>query len=208
MKDIRLHGIYAITDPVLCGDDLINNVRAAIEGGIRILQYRNKQASHNVQHEEATRLLALCRQHDVLFIINDDAELAADIDADGVHLGQKDRALIEAREQLGQNKIIGISCNNRFDYALAAQQQGADYIAFGRFFSSMTKPQAPQAEIELLLRGKRELHLPIVAIGGITADNGRQLIEAGADMLAVIHGIFGQVDVRLAAQRYAELFRN
>ena len=208
MKDIRLHGIYAITDPVLCGDDLINNVRAAIEGGIRILQYRNKQASHNVQHEEATRLLALCRQHDVLFIINDDADLAADIDADGVHLGQKDRALIEAREQLGQNKIIGISCNNRFDYALAAQQQGADYIAFGRFFSSMTKPQAPQAEIELLLRGKRELHVPIVAIGGITADNGRQLIEAGADMLAVIHGIFGQVDVRLAAQRYAELFRN
>ena len=208
MKDTRLHGIYAITDPVLCGDDLINNVRAAIEGGIRILQYRNKQASHNVQHEEATRLLALCRQHDVLFIINDDADLAADIDADGVHLGQKDRALIEAREQLGQNKIIGISCNNRFDYALAAQQQGADYIAFGRFFSSMTKPQAPQAEIELLLRGKRELHVPIVAIGGITADNGRQLIEAGADMLAVIHGIFGQVDVRLAAQRYAELFRN
>jgi thiamine-phosphate pyrophosphorylase len=208
MKDTRLHGIYAITDPVLCGDDLINNVRAAIEGGIRILQYRNKQASHNVQHEEATRLLALCRQHDVLFIINDDAELAADIDADGVHLGQKDRALIEAREQLGQNKIIGISCNNRFDYALAAQQQGADYIAFGRFFSSMTKPQAPQAEIELLLRGKRELHVPIVAIGGITADNGRQLIEAGADMLAVIHGIFGQADVRLAAQRYAELFRN
>jgi thiamine-phosphate pyrophosphorylase len=208
MKDIRLHGIYAITDPVLCGDDLINNVRAAIEGGIRILQYRNKQAPHNVQHEEATRLLALCRQHDVLFIINDDAELAADIDADGVHLGQKDRALIEAREQLGQNKIIGISCNNRFDYALAAQQQGADYIAFGRFFSSMTKPQAPQAEIELLLRGKRELHVPIVAIGGITADNGRQLIEAGADMLAVIHGIFGQADVRLAAQRYAELFRN
>jgi thiamine-phosphate pyrophosphorylase len=208
MKDTRLHGIYAITDPVLCGDDLINNVRAAIEGGIRILQYRNKQASHNVQHEEATRLLALCRQHDVLFIINDDADLAADIDADGVHLGQKDRALIEAREHLGQNKIIGISCNNRFDYALAAQQQGADYIAFGRFFSSMTKPQAPQAEIELLLRGKRELHVPIVAIGGITADNGRQLIEAGADMLAVIHGIFGQADVRLAAQRYAELFRN
>jgi thiamine-phosphate pyrophosphorylase len=208
MKDTRLLGIYAITDPVLCGDDLINNVRAAIEGGIRILQYRNKQASHNVQHEEATRLLALCRQHDVLFIVNDDINLASDINADGVHLGQKDRALIEAREHLGQNKIIGISCNNRFDYALAAQQQGADYIAFGRFFSSMTKPQAPQAEIELLLRGKRELHLPIVAIGGITADNGRQLIEAGADMLAVIHGIFGQADVRLAAQRYAELFRN
>ena len=208
MKDARLHGVYAITDPVLCSDDLINNVRAAIEGGIRILQYRNKQASHDVQHEEATRLLALCRQHNVLFIINDDVELAADIDADGVHLGQKDRALIEAREHLGKNKIIGISCNNRFDYALAAQQEGADYSAFGRFFSSMTKPQAPQAKVDLLQRAKNELHVPVVAIGGITPDNGRQLIEAGADMLAVIHGIFGQADVRLAAQRYTELFQD
>ncbi len=208
MKDARLHGVYAITDTVLCGDDLINKVRAAIEGGIRILQYRNKQASLAIQHEEATTLLSLCRQHDVLFIVNDDIDLASDINADGVHLGQKDRALNVAREHLGHNKIIGISCNNRFDYALAAQQEGADYIAFGRFFSSMTKPQAPQAEIELLQRGKNELHIPIVAIGGITPDNGRQLIEAGADMLAVIHGIFGQADVRLAAQRYAELFRN
>ena len=208
MKDARLHGVYAITDPVFCGEYLINNVQAAIDGGIRILQYRNKQESHDVQHEEETRLLALCRQHNVLFIINDDVELAADIDADGVHLGQKDRALIEAREHLGKNKIIGISCNNRFDYALAAQQEGADYIAFGRFFSSMTKPQAPQAKVDLLQRAKSELHVPVVAIGGITPDNGRQLIEAGADMLAVIHGIFGQADVRLAAQRYTELFQD
>lgn len=207
MKDARLHGVYAITDPVLCGDDLIDKVRAAIEGGIRILQYRNKQASPARQHEEAATLSSLCRQHDVLFIINDDVDLASAIDADGVHLGQKDRALNEARQHLGQNKIIGISCNNRFDYALAAQQEGADYIAFGRFFSSQTKPQAPQAEIELLQRGKKELHVPMVAIGGITPNNGKQLIEAGADMLAVIHGIFGQADVRLAAQQYAELFR-
>jgi thiamine-phosphate pyrophosphorylase len=208
MKDARLHGVYAITDPVLCGENLIDNVQAAIEGGIRILQYRNKQVSSATQHEEATKLLTLCRQHKVLFIINDDIDLASDIDADGVHLGQKDRALIEARQQLGNEKIIGISCNNRFDYALAAQREGADYIAFGRFFNSMTKPQAPQADIDLLQRARTELQLPVVAIGGITQDNGRQLIEAGADMLAVIHGIFGQADVRLAAQRYVELFRN
>ena len=208
MKDARLHGIYAITDPVLCGEHLIDNVQAAIEGGIRILQYRNKQVSSFTQHEEATKLLTLCRQHDVLFIINDDIDLATDIDADGVHLGQKDRALIEARQQLGNEKIIGISCNNRFDYALTAQREGADYVAFGRFFNSMTKPQAPQAEFDLLQRAKNELPIPVVAIGGINPDNGRSLIEAGADMLAVIHGIFGQADVRLAAQRYAELFRN
>jgi len=208
MKDARFHGVYAITDPVLCGEHLIDKVLAAIQGGIRILQYRNKQASLADQFEEAKKLLSLCQQHDVLFIINDDLDLASEINADGVHLGQQDRTLLEARQQLGNEKIIGISCNNRFDYALAAQQEGADYIAFGRFFSSMTKPQAPQAEIGLLQRAENELQIPVVAIGGISPDNGRSLIEAGADMLAVIHGIFGQADVRLAAQRYAELFQD
>ena len=208
MNDARLHGIYAITDPVLCGEHLIDNVLAAIQGGIRILQYRNKLASSAIQYEEATRLLTLCRQHDVLFIINDDIALASEVNADGVHLGQKDRALLDARQQLGNKKIIGISCNNHFDYALIAQQEGADYVAFGRFYSSMTKPQAPQAEIDLLQRAKNELHIPVVAIGGIKPDNGRSLIEAGADMLAVIHGIFGAADVCLTAQRYTALFRN
>ena len=206
MRDARLHGVYAITDPVLCGTQLNEKVLAAIEGGIRILQYRNKQASRHQQHEEASGLLSLCRQHNVLFIINDDVELAAEIDADGVHLGQQDRALHEARQQLGADKIIGISCNNRFDNAVSAQLQGADYVAFGRFFPSQTKPRAPQAEIGLLQRARIELQLPVVAIGGITPDNGRQLIAAGADMLAVIHGIFAQQDVRQAAQRYAALF--
>jgi len=208
MRDPRLHGVYAITDPVLCGEQLIDKVLAAIEGGIRILQYRNKQASSDCQHEEADRLLTLCRQHKVMFIINDDVELAADVDADGVHLGQQDKVLIEARQHLGPDKIIGISCNNRFDYALTAQRQGADYVAFGRFFPSHTKPQAPQANIALLQRATTELQLPVVAIGGITPDNGRQLITAGADMLAVIHGIFAQNDVRQAAQRYAALFED
>ena len=208
MPNTRLHGVYAITDPVLCGAQLSEKVLAAIEGGIRILQYRNKQAARDTQHEEATSLLTLCRQHNVLFIINDDVELAADVDADGVHLGQQDQALIAARKHLGKDKIIGITCNNRFDYALAAQQQGADYVAFGRFFPSQTKPQAPQADIDLLHRARTELQLPVVAIGGITPDNGRQLIEAGADMLAVIHGIFAQADVRLATQRYAKLFED
>ena len=208
MKDARLHGVYAITDPVLCGEHLIDNALAAIQGGIRTLQYRNKQASRTTQLEEAKKLLSLCQQHGVLFIINDDLDLASEVNADGIHLGQQDRTLLEARQQLGNEKVIGISCNNRFDYALAAQQKGADYIAFGRFFSSMTKPQAPEADFDLLQRAKHELQVPVVAIGGVTPDNGRSLIKAGADMLAVIHGIFGQADVRLAAQRYAELFQN
>ena len=208
MRDARLHGVYAITDPVLCGEHLVDKVLAAIQGGIRILQYRNKQASLAAQFEEATKLSSLCQQHDVLFIINDDVDLASEVNADGVHLGQQDHVLLEARQQLGNEKIIGISCNNRFDYAQTAQQEGGDYIAFGRFFPSMTKPQAPQSEIGLLQRAESELQIPVVAIGGISPDNGRSLIEAGADMLAVIHGIFGQADVRLAAQRYAELFQD
>ncbi len=208
MKDVRSHGIYAITDPVLCGEQLIDKVQAAIQGGIHLLQFRNMHASGAILREEAAQLLSLCHKHNVLFMINDNIDLASEIGADGVHLGQKDQTLIEARERLGENKIIGISCNNRLDYAITAQQQGADYIAFGRFFTSKTKPQAPQADIDLLHRSKEALHLPIVAIGGITPDNGRSLIEAGADMLAVIHGIFGQADVRVAARRYAELFRN
>ena len=206
MRDTRLHGVYAITDPVLCGTQLNEKVLAAIEGGIRILQYRNKQASRERQQEEASELLTLCRQHDVLFIINDDVELTAAVDADGVHLGQQDRALLEARQHLGADTIIGISCNNRFENALTAQQQGADYVAFGRFFPSHTKPQAPRADIGLLERARTELQLPVVAIGGITPVNGSELIAAGADMLAVIHGIFAQQDVRQAAQRYAALF--
>jgi thiamine-phosphate pyrophosphorylase len=207
MHDPHLHGIYAITDPVLCGAQLYEKVLAAIEGGIRVLQYRNKQGSRDLQREETSQLLSLCQQHDVLFIINDDIELAEEINADGVHLGQQDRTLNHARQRLGNHKIIGISCNNRFEYALRAQQQSADYVAFGRFFPSQTKPQAPQAELELLHRAHIELQLPVVAIGGITPSNGRQLIEAGADMLAVIHGIFAQPDVRLATRRYVELFQ-
>ncbi len=208
MRDPRFRGVYAITDPVLCKTQLNDKVLAAIEGGIRILQYRNKQAPRERQYEEASDLLSLCRQHDVLFIINDDLELAAEVKADGVHLGQGDRTVVEARQQLGTDKIIGISCNNRFEYALAAQQQGADYVAFGRFFPSRTKPQAPQAKLELLHRARSELQLPVVAIGGITPANGRQLIQAGADMLAVIHGIFARHDVRQAAHDYAALFQH
>ncbi len=206
MNPALLNGLYGITDPVLCGEHLFDDVASAIEAGMQILQYRNKAASTARQQEEAMALKQLCHQHGVLFIINDDAALAAAVDADGVHLGQKDHTPGEARQRLGKNKIIGVSCNNRFDYALTAQQQGADYVAFGRFFASRTKPGAPQAEVELLRRARTELDLPVVAIGGITPDNGAELLEAGAHMLAVIHGIFGAPDIDRAVRRYRHLF--
>jgi thiamine-phosphate pyrophosphorylase len=141
-----------------------------------------------------------------LFIVNDDAALARQSQADGVHLGREDTAPVQARARLGSRAIIGVSCYNELPRAQAAQEQGADYVAFGRFFPSRTKPQAVQAGPELLHEAKKKLRIPVVAIGGITPENGASLIAAGADALAVIEGVFGQADVRAAAERYAQLF--
>ena len=206
MKSKQLHGVYAITDPQLCEDTLLVSVEEAIKGGIALLQYRNKAAACQQQLEEAAALKTLCQQHNVLFLINDNIELALRVDADGVHLGQQDTALLKARQSLGENKIIGISCNNRPELALAAQRNGADYLALGRFFTSQTKPLAPQADADLLAQVRNQVSIPIVAIGGITPTNGATLIAQGADMLAAIHGIFAQTDIRSAAKAYVRLF--
>jgi thiamine-phosphate pyrophosphorylase len=206
MPNARLRGVYAITDPRLCGDQLLPKVEAALAGGIRLLQYRNKTAPPEQQAAEAAALAALCRRHDVLFLINDDVELARRVDADGVHLGQRDAALREARAALGADRIIGITCHNRLDYALTAQRAGADYVAFGRFFASKTKPDAPAADPALLDAARDQLDIPVCAIGGLTPANAAPLLARGAAMLAVIHGIFGAADVQAAARQYAELF--
>jgi len=141
-----------------------------------------------------------------LLIINDDVALAATCNADGVHIGQHDTELREARTQLGPQAIIGISCYNRFELAQQAAENGADYVAFGRFYPSKTKPDAVPASLDLLHQAKQELDVPVAAIGGITVDNAAPLLEAGADMLAVVDGLFGQADIRPAAQHYQTLF--
>ena len=142
------------------------------------------------------------------FLINDDIHLAATIEAAGVHLGRDDADTVTARAALGPHAIIGVSCYNELARAQAAQDAGADYVAFGRFFPSRTKPQALEAAPELLRAARGALKIPVVAIGGITPENGGVLIEAGADALAVIEGVFGLADVRAAAARYAALFSN
>ncbi|MES9967484.1 MAG: thiamine phosphate synthase [Sedimenticola sp.] len=185
----------------------MDQVAQALAGGARVIQYRDKSGDDQKRLAEAGALLTLCRQHHAPLIINDDVELAARIGADGVHLGKDDPDIQAARTRLGKQAIIGISCYNQFDRASIALEAGADYIAFGRFFNSTVKPDAVQAQPDLLRRAKRELELPTVAIGGITPENGGALIEAGADMLAVIHGVFGQPDIRAACERFNELFR-
>ncbi len=202
----RLSGLYAITDSqLLPGDKLYGGVAAAIAGGARIIQYRDKNNDRQQRHQTARQLLTLCREQDILLIINDDVALAAEIGADGVHLGKDDTDLHLARQMLGK-AIIGVSCYNDWQQAEVAHQSGADYIAFGAFYPSATKPNAVTADKFLLQRAKQELNLPVVAIGGITTNNGAELIEAGADMLAVVQGVFAQKDIRQAATEYAQLF--
>ena len=204
-----LRGLYAITDTRLTpGPRLLSAAEAALRGGAHILQYRDKTATDAVRRKTAATLAELCREHGALFIVNDDPALAAEVEADGVHLGREDPDITAARARLGPNRLVGVSCYNDLDRARAAAAAGADYVAFGRFFPSRTKPEAVQAHPDLIRRAKAELGLPVVAIGGITPENGRTLIEAGADMLAVIHGLFGQPDVEAQAARYVRLFES
>ena len=202
-----LKGLYAITDPQLMGTDLISKAEQAMLGGINILQYRNKTAIPEQQEQEASTLASLCNKHNVLFIINDNVELAIKVNADGVHLGQKDTSIQHARKLLGENKVIGVTCNNQIELAQEAQTQGADYIAFGRFYNSLTKPSAPKAELSLLREANKLITIPIVAIGGITAEVAPSLLKEGANMLAVIQGIFAQEDVLNTTRQFVKLFK-
>ncbi len=200
-------GLYAIADTCyLDPTRLVSAVTDAIAGGARIIQYRDKSPDSERREREARSLAAVCRENGKMFLINDDVGLAAKVGADGVHLGRDDTTIGAARERLGPDTVVGVSCYNELARALAAQAQGADYIALGSFFPSRTKPQAVRAGLELLHAARAKIRLPIVAIGGITPENGAELIAAGADALAVIQGIFGQSDVAVAAKRYAQLF--
>ena len=200
-------GLYAITDSHLIpADKLTGQVAAAIRGGAAVIQYRDKSSSPAQRQQQAATLVSLCHDHGIPLIINDDVELAVAVGAHGVHLGNADRTVRSARKQLGANAIIGVSCYNEFGRAVEAASEGADYVAFGRFFPSQSKPDTVTADPELLRQARQRLGTPVVAIGGITSENGQPLITAGAQLLAAIHGVFGQADVQVAARRYAELF--
>lgn len=197
-------GLYAITQP---SPVLLSQVEAVLQGGVVLLQYRDKLTQCISQRVRlAQQLHQQCQHYGVPLIINDDIELAYRVQAEGIHLGKTDADLALARQRLGTQAIIGVSCYNELERALQAQAAGADYVAFGRFFASITKPEAVLASPALLTLAKTQLTLPIVAIGGITPDNGRQLLLAGADMLAVIGGIFGQPAIKPVMRRYTGLF--
>ncbi len=209
----RLHGLYAITDAQVTNQhQLLADVTQALRGGARIIQYRYKRQNNDCKqrHDTCQALCALVHDFKALFIINDDVELARQCNADGVHLGRDDSDISTARSHLGNDAIIGVSCYNRIDLAQQAVNDGADYIAFGRFFPSQTKPNAVPANPDLLRQARQQFELPIVAIGGITAENGGALIKAGAHMLAVVNDIFEHTEkpnaIEIAARRYQALF--
>lgn len=207
-KDMRnrLSGLYAVTPDDDDTGRLSTRIKAALVGGAALIQYRNKSAPAKRRREQASALLALCRQHHALLIINDHLDLALELDADGVHLGGDDSSVSKARALLGPHRLIGVSCYNVMQKALAAEREGADYIAFGSVFASGVKPDAVHAPLDLLVEAKRRVALPIVAIGGITLANASQPIAAGADMVAVISALFDAADITIAARQFNALF--
>ena len=203
---IELRGLYAITPEAASADALLADVAAALAGGCRWVQFRDKQNAMDERLARARALRALTRAHDARLIINDDLALATRVDADGVHLGAADGDLRAARAALGRERILGASCYADFAAAQAAAQAGADYVAFGALYPSPTKPQALRAPLALFERARRELPVRTCAIGGITVDNAPAALAAGADLLAVITDLFNAPDIAARAARYQALF--
>lgn len=197
---MKLRGLYAITDSQLLAGKFLSYVEAALDGGVTLLQYRDKGSDESRRLREATELLKLCERYKTRLIINDDADLAARLDV-GVHMGQTDGSLTDARGLLGHKAIVGATCHGSLEMAEKAKADGATYIAFGRFFNSNTKPGAPAIELDVLRQARARFNLPIAVIGGITLENAPPLVEHGADLLAVVHGLFGAENTQEVTRR-------
>ena len=200
-----IKGLYAVTPDTADTALLESKTVAAIKGGARVVQYRNKTASPALRREQARGLLDVCNQLDAILLVNDHVDLAAEIDAHGAHIGGDDGSLKQARARLGPDRIIGVSCYKELARAKAAVEGGADYIAFGSFYASSVKPSAVRAPLSLLTSA-RAFGVPVVAIGGITPENAGPLIAAGADAVAVISALYAVPDITAAAKKFCQLF--
>ncbi len=198
--------LYAITDSqLLPGEKLFSGVEAVLQAGGKWIQYRDKSGDAAKRLHEAQQLVALCNQYQAQLIINDDVQLALATNAHGVHLGQEDGSPRAAREQLGAQAIIGVTCHDSLELAQQAIDEGASYIAFGRFFPSHTKPHARPAKFTLISTAKATFPgIPVVVIGGITRSNAQILVDAGADKIAVCHELFSAEDIRQTAQHFID----
>jgi thiamine-phosphate pyrophosphorylase len=202
-----LRGLYAITPDDYLLPRLSALVSSALAGGVRLVQYRNKSAPQPLKRAQAAELLRICRAADAKLIVNDDVWLAVEIGADGVHIGREDGNVAMARDAIGPKRILGVSCYNDPERAKAAEAAGADYVGVGAVFASGTKPDAARASLDMLAETKRQLSIPVAAIGGITIKNVEQVVGAGADMVAVITDLFNTMNIQERAAAYQKLFR-
>jgi len=202
----KIAGLYAITPDLADTDDLLYRVRAAIAGGTRVVQYRNKTADPQLRLTQARALQALCAARGVPLIINDHLDVALAVDSAGLHLGGDDGDIAAARARLGAGKLLGASCYDRLELAEAALAAGADHIAFGSFFASSVKPNAVRPPLDLVTRAKKRFNVPVVGIGGITPSNAPQLIRAGIDAVAIISAVFAAPDIEATAREFQSLF--
>jgi len=200
--------MYAVTPNDLDTARLCNNVEAALRGGVKLVQYRNKMADTGLRLMQASALLALCRSFKVPLVINDHLDLCAQIDADGLHLGATDCDLSAARRLLGNDKIIGASCYNQIDLALKAKEAGASYVIFGVSFNSDSAPDALEVPLSEFIEAKQKISIPIVVIGNLTLDNAAQVIKAGATSIALMNGLFNAKNIQETSQQFAQLFTN
>lgn len=203
---MKPQGIYAITPDTLDTKLMLNKVGALLDNGLALLQYRNKILTFDEKRKTLQSLKRLCDSYQIPLIVNDDLTLAEELMLSGVHLGQSDANLASARKQLGVHALIGASCHNDLQLAHQAMDRGASYVAFGRFFPSKTKPDAPPADLKTLTQAKQQIPLPIVAIGGINIENAAQLIEAGADYLATVSALFDAEDSATYLKQLNQLF--
>jgi len=207
----KLKGIYAITPDIDISDAkarrrLLEQTERMLDSGLTMFQFRNKSPDSKQKTQLAQQCQRLCRHYHTPFIVNDDVLLAQQCDADGIHVGQSDSDVPSIREALGDQAIIGVSCHGDIVLADNAVHDGADYIAFGRFFPSTSKPEAAPADIRVLQRAKNRFDVPIVAIGGIREDNAEYVLHAGADILAMIDGLFNSHDLKATLKKLQGLF--
>jgi len=202
----HLKGLYLVTPDWDDTDKLVAVSEAGLKGGAALLQYRHKTAGEALRREQAAALLALCRRYGKPFIINDYPQLCVELDADGVHVGGTDAAVAAVREQVGPDRIVGASCYGSLEMAQAAQEAGADYVAFGGFYPSRIKKYEVSTPVDIVTRAGRLVTVPNVVIGGMTRENAVPLIAAGADMVAVISSVYFADDPEGAARALTRLF--
>ncbi len=199
----QLNGLYVITDDILTPSNTMKNqVEQALQGGAKLVQLRNKTDSIEIIRDQVKELQELCHSYDALFVLNDDIDLAIQLQCDGLHIGKSDHHRFEEIRQNFQG-IIGVSCYGDIKLAKSFQDKGADYVAFGSFFRSPTKPTSNIVPLEVLKHAKKHLDIPICAIGGITSNNVDEILEYEPDMICLISDIWGSDTIQVKARSYA-----